>query len=78
MARPGQTFGFTQSYTYFTWRNDKAELANIMTQLTQSELREYFRPHFFCQYARYQPYFLHRSGRPGVPDRRTLAACCPG
>jgi starch synthase (maltosyl-transferring) len=39
--------GFTQSYTYFAWRTTKAELTEYMTELTQSEVREYFRPNFW-------------------------------
>src|SRR5581483_4360392 len=39
--------GFSQSYTYFTWKNTKAELIEYMTQLTRSELPQYFRPNFF-------------------------------
>lgn len=39
--------GFTQSYTYFTWRTTKAELTEYMTELTQTELREFFRPNFW-------------------------------
>jgi len=38
--------GFTQSYTYFTWRNSKAELIEYLTELTQTEQREFFRPNF--------------------------------
>ena len=34
--------GFTQSYTYFTWRNSKEELADYFTELTQTQMREYF------------------------------------
>ena len=36
--------GFTQGYTYFAWRNTKQELTSYLTELTQSEVREYFRP----------------------------------
>jgi starch synthase (maltosyl-transferring) len=39
--------GFTQSYTYFAWRTTKAELTEYMTELTQTEVREYFRPNFW-------------------------------
>ena len=77
MARLAK-LGFTQSYTYFTWRNDKAELSEYMTQLTQSELREYFRPHFFVNTPDINPYFLHRSGRPGFLIRAALAALLSG
>ncbi|MFN2509748.1 MAG: alpha-1,4-glucan--maltose-1-phosphate maltosyltransferase, partial [Chthoniobacterales bacterium] len=40
--------GFTQSYTYFTWRNTKYELTEYLTELTQSEMADYFRPNFFA------------------------------
>ncbi|HMN91541.1 MAG TPA: alpha-1,4-glucan--maltose-1-phosphate maltosyltransferase, partial [Saprospiraceae bacterium] len=39
--------GFTQSYTYYTWRNSRRELEEYLTELTQTELREYFRPNFW-------------------------------
>jgi starch synthase (maltosyl-transferring) len=39
--------GFTQSYTYFAWRTTKAELTEYMTELTQTEVREFFRPNFW-------------------------------
>jgi len=39
--------GFTQSYTYFTWRTTKWELSQYMTELTQTEVREFFRPSFW-------------------------------
>ena len=47
--------GFTQSYTYFTWRNTKAEMTEYLTELTKSEMSEYFRPNFFPQHTRYPP-----------------------
>lgn len=39
--------GFTQSYTYFAWRNTRAELMEYLHELTQTEVREYFRPNFW-------------------------------
>ena len=39
--------GFTQSYTYFAWRSTKTELMEYFTELTHSEVREYFRPHLW-------------------------------
>jgi hypothetical protein len=39
--------GYTQSYTYFTWRVSKHELTEYLTELTQSEQREYMRPNFW-------------------------------
>jgi starch synthase (maltosyl-transferring) len=39
--------GFTQSYTYFAWRNTKWELTEYFTELTQTEVREFFRPNLW-------------------------------
>ncbi|MEM1327411.1 MAG: alpha-1,4-glucan--maltose-1-phosphate maltosyltransferase [Bacteroidota bacterium] len=39
--------GYSQSYTYFTWRTDKKEMEEYLTELTQTELREYYRPNFW-------------------------------
>lgn len=39
--------GFNQSYTYFTWRNTKAELVEYLTELTKTDMRYYFRPNFW-------------------------------
>lgn len=39
--------GFNQSYTYFTWRNSKEEFIEYLTELTQTEVREYYRPNFW-------------------------------
>jgi len=77
MARLGK-LGFSQSYTYFTWRNDKTELSTYLTELTQTPLREYFRPNFFVNTPDINPYFLHRSGRPGFLIRAALAALLSG
>ncbi len=70
--------GFSQSYTYFTWRNTRAELAEYMTELTQGPLREYFRPHFFVNTPDINPYFLHRGGRPAFLIRAALATLLSG
>ncbi len=45
--------GFTQSYTYFTWRTDKAGAHEYFTELTQTEMREYFRGNLCSQHARH-------------------------
>jgi len=66
--------GFTQSYTYFTWRNAKAELTEYLTELTRSECREYFRPNFFANTPDINPFYLQTSGRPGFRTRLVLAA----
>jgi starch synthase (maltosyl-transferring) len=66
--------GFTQSYTYFTWRNTKQELTEYLTELTKSEMPEYFRPNFFVNTPDINPTYLQRSGRSGFQIRLVLAA----
>ena len=56
--------GFSQSYTYFTWKNTKAELIEYMTQLTRSTLPEFFRPNFFANTPDILHEYLQRGGRP--------------
>lgn len=70
--------GFNQSYTYFTWRNSKAELADYLTELTQSDLKEYFRANFFTNTPDILPEFLQHGGRPAFLIRAVLATmACP-
>ncbi len=66
--------GFSQSYTYFTWRNTKAELIEYLTELTQTEMRDYFRPNFFANTPDILPVYLQESGRAGFRIRLVLAA----
>jgi starch synthase (maltosyl-transferring) len=66
--------GFHQSYTYFTWRVSKAELIEYMTELTQTESREYFRPNFWPNTPDILPYHLQSGGRPAFISRLILAA----
>jgi starch synthase (maltosyl-transferring) len=70
--------GFTQSYTYFTWRNTKQELVDYLTELTQSEMHEYFRPNFFVNTPDINPVYLQTSGRAGFQTRLILAATLAG
>jgi starch synthase (maltosyl-transferring) len=70
--------GFTQSYTYFTWRNTKPELTEYLTELTQTEMREYFRPNFFANTPDILPPFLQQGGRPAFMIRLVLAATLSG
>jgi starch synthase (maltosyl-transferring) len=70
--------GFTESYTYFTWRNTKAELTAYLTELSQTEVREYFRPHFFVNTPDINPFFLQSAGRAGFLIRAALAATTSG
>ncbi|MDC7815256.1 MULTISPECIES: alpha-1,4-glucan--maltose-1-phosphate maltosyltransferase [Pseudomonas] len=77
MARLGKV-GYTQSYTYFTWRNTKSELASYFSELNQSPWRECFRPNFFVNTPDINPAFLHDSGRPGFLIRAVLASMGSG
>ncbi|TVQ98162.1 MAG: DUF3416 domain-containing protein [Desulfovibrionales bacterium] len=73
MARLGK-LGFSQSYTYFTWRNTKAELTEYMTELTCTELRDSFRPNFWPNTPDILPEYLQYGGRPAFMIRLILAA----
>jgi starch synthase (maltosyl-transferring) len=66
--------GFTQSYTYFTWRNAKWELEEYMTELTQTDMRHYFRPNFFANTPDILHEYLQTGGRPAFKIRFVLAA----
>ncbi len=66
--------GFTQSYTYFTWRNTKQELVEYFTELTHSPSREYFRPNCWPNTPDILPESLRNRGAPAFTLRLTLAA----
>ncbi|MBK9305498.1 MAG: alpha-1,4-glucan--maltose-1-phosphate maltosyltransferase [Nitrospira sp.] len=66
--------GFTQSYTYFTWRNFKQELTDYLIELSRSEMKEYFRPNFFTNTPDILPEILQQGGRPAFKFRLVLAA----
>jgi len=66
--------GFSQSYTYFTWRNTKAELTEYLTELCQTEVREYLRPNLFANTPDILHAFLQQGGRPAFMVRFVLAA----
>jgi starch synthase (maltosyl-transferring) len=66
--------GFTQSYTYFTWRNTQAELIEYMIELTQPEKIRYFRPNFFANTPDILPPILQTGGRAAFKMRVALAA----
>jgi starch synthase (maltosyl-transferring) len=70
--------GFTQSYTYFTWRNTKAELTDYLMELTRTECRHYLRPNFFVNTPDINPFYLQTSGRAGFRVRLVLAALLAG
>jgi starch synthase (maltosyl-transferring) len=66
--------GFTQSYTYFTWRNSKPELIDYFTELTKTDVREYFRPNLFANTPDILHAYLQTGGRPAFEARLLLAA----
>jgi starch synthase (maltosyl-transferring) len=66
--------GFSQSYTYFTWRNTKQELIEYLTELSSEPIVDFFRPNFFVNTPDINPYYLQTSGRPGFVIRAALAA----
>ncbi|MGA7799507.1 MAG: alpha-1,4-glucan--maltose-1-phosphate maltosyltransferase [Gammaproteobacteria bacterium] len=66
--------GFTQSYTYFAWRNTKWELTHYLTELTQTEVRERFRPNFWPNTPDILTEYLQFGGRSAFMTRLVLAA----
>jgi starch synthase (maltosyl-transferring) len=66
--------GFTQSYTYFAWRNTKQELTQYFTELTQTPVREYYRPHLWPNTPDILTAYLQNGGRPAFAVRLVLAA----
>ncbi len=66
--------GFNQSYTYFTWRTSKRELIEYFTELTQTEMSEYFRPNLWPNTPDILPFVLQEGGRPAFMIRVLLAA----
>ena len=77
MARLAKV-GFSQSYTYFTWRNTKAELQTYFTELAEGPGRDYYRPHLFVNTPDINPAFLQNTGRPAFLIRAALAATLSG
>jgi starch synthase (maltosyl-transferring) len=66
--------GFSQSYTYFTWRNTKAELMEYLTELAATPVREYMRPNLFANTPDILHEYLQVGGRPAFQIRLVLAA----
>ncbi|HEX6773669.1 MAG TPA: alpha-1,4-glucan--maltose-1-phosphate maltosyltransferase [Acidobacteriaceae bacterium] len=66
--------GYTQSYTYFTWRNTKAELTQYLTELTQTDVAEYMRPNFWPNTPDILPFGLQTGGPHAFKSRLILAA----
>jgi starch synthase (maltosyl-transferring) len=77
MYRLGK-IGFSQSYTYFTWRDTAAEMREYVTELTTTAPRDFFRPHFFVNTPDINPIFLQNAGRAGFLIRAALAATLSG
>jgi starch synthase (maltosyl-transferring) len=70
--------GFSQSYTYFTWRNTKIEIAEYLEELNELPQRDFFGPHFFVNTPDINPLFLQHSGRAGFLIRAALASTLSG
>ncbi|WP_232469019.1 alpha-1,4-glucan--maltose-1-phosphate maltosyltransferase [Croceicoccus marinus] len=70
--------GFSQSYTYFTWRDRKQELIDYITELTSEAPKDFYRPHFFVNTPDINPFFLQTGGRPAHRIRAVLAATLSG
>ncbi len=66
--------GFNQSYTYFTWRNAKWELTQYFNELTQTDVREFFRPNLWPNTPDILSDYLRDGGRPAFIARLVLAA----
>jgi starch synthase (maltosyl-transferring) len=66
--------GFTQSYSYFTWRNEKQELMDYFTELTTPPESEFYRANLFTNTPDIFPVFLQSGGRPAYKIRAVLAA----
>ncbi|WP_175687159.1 alpha-1,4-glucan--maltose-1-phosphate maltosyltransferase [Burkholderia anthina] len=82
-TRPGMMYrlakiGFSQSYTYFTWRETKREFIDYLTELTAGPAREFFRPNFFVNTPDINPRHLQNAPRTQFVIRAALAATLAG
>jgi starch synthase (maltosyl-transferring) len=66
--------GFSQSYTYFTWKNNKQELTEYLQELTRAPTSEFYRPNFFANTPDILHEYLQKGGRPAFRVRLLLAA----
>ena len=66
--------GFSQSYTYFAWRNTKEQFTDYFTELTRTDVREYFRPNLWPNTPDILTEQLQYGGRPAFMARLVLAA----
>ncbi|MFJ6759604.1 maltotransferase domain-containing protein [Streptomyces sp. NPDC091273] len=74
MMRALAAVGFQQSYTYFTWRNTKAELTEYLTELSGTASASVMRPNFFVNTPDILHAYLQEGGRPAFEVRAVLAA----
>jgi starch synthase (maltosyl-transferring) len=65
--------GFSQSYTYFTWKNTRYELTELVSDLTRSDWPEFYRPNFFANTPDILHAYLQKGGRPAFEARLVLA-----
>ncbi|MCF8480175.1 MAG: alpha-1,4-glucan--maltose-1-phosphate maltosyltransferase [Rhodospirillum sp.] len=70
--------GFTQSYSYFTWRTTKADFTEYLTELTKTDCAEYMRVNFFTSTPDILPLHLQTGGRPAFMSRLVLASTLSG
>jgi starch synthase (maltosyl-transferring) len=66
--------GFSQSYTYFTWRNTKSEIVELFTELTATGVSEYLRANLFANTPDILSGYLQEGGRPAFEARLLLAS----
>jgi starch synthase (maltosyl-transferring) len=66
--------GFSQSYTYFTWKNTRWELESYMSELAGDDVAEFFRPNLFANTPDILTAYLQHGGRPAFEARLVLAA----
>ena len=73
MQRLGK-IGYTQSYTYYTWRTDKAQLIEYMNELTKGEMKDYYRPNFWPNTPDINPWMLQGGNENLYITRHMMAA----
>jgi starch synthase (maltosyl-transferring) len=74
MMRALAKVGFNQSYTYFTWKNGRYELTEYLEELTQTDMRDFYRPNFFVNTPDILTEYLQHGGPPAFAPRVILAA----
>ena len=66
--------GFSQSYTYFAWRNARWEITEYLTELTRTDMADYYRPNFWPNTPDILTEYLQHGGPPAFKIRLVLAA----